>query len=118
MAIAVFDNPYPERHYQVTIRWPELKDFDEHNNNILHGLLFVEYIPDRFCLNRESLRNYLEDLVESDLLDQKTLNRLLADLVNSCKPRQLEIIYAPESDRFSKTALRRSYRRNDPRTEE
>ena len=118
MAIAVFDNPYPERHYQVTIRWPESKDFGERGKNFLSGLLFVEYIPDRFCLNRESLRIYLENLVEADFLDQKTLNRLLADIVNSCKPRQMEIIYAPESDRSSNTVLRRSYRKNDLRAEE
>jgi len=118
MAVDVFENPYPDRDYQVTIRWPESEDFDEVRKNSLPGVLFIEYIPDRFCLNRESLGKYLEELVEADFLDQKTLNWLLADLVNSCKPRQMEIIYAPESDRASKTVLKRSYRRNDPRVEE
>ena len=28
MAIEAFRNPYPDRDYQVTIRWPEYADFD------------------------------------------------------------------------------------------
>ena len=118
MAVDVLENPHPERDYQVTIQWPQSEDLAEVKQSSLPGVLFIEYIPDRFCLNRESLRIYLENLVEADFLDQKTLNRLLADIVNSCKPRQMEIIYAPESNRTSKTVLRRSYRRNDPRVEE
>ena len=118
MAVDVFENPYPDRDYQVTIRWPESEDFDEVNKSSLPGLLFIEYIPDRYCLNRGSLGSYLEELAESDFLDQKTLNLLLTDLVNSSKPRQMDISYAPESDRSSKTVISRSYRRSDIRVEE
>jgi len=118
MAVDVLENPYPERDYQVTIRWPQSEDMAEVKQSSLPGLLFIEYIPDLFCLNRESLRIYLEDLVQADFLDRKTLNKLLTDLVNSCKPRQMDIVYAPESDRSSETVLRRSYRRKDPRVEE
>jgi NADPH-dependent 7-cyano-7-deazaguanine reductase QueF len=118
MAVDVFENPYQNRDYKVTIRWPESEDFAEVNESSLPGVLFIEYIPDRYCLNRESLGNYLEDLVEADFLDQKTLNLLLTDLVNSSKPRQMDISYAPESDRSSKTVISRSYRRSDIRVEE
>ena len=111
MAVDAFENPYPDRDYQITIRWPESEDFDEAKKSSLPGLLFIEYIPDRYCLNRGSLRSYLEELTGADFLDQKTLNRLLTDLVNSCKPRQMDVIYAPESSRSSRTTLHRTYRK-------
>jgi 7-cyano-7-deazaguanine reductase len=118
MAVDVFENPYPDRDYQVTIRWPESEDFDEVKKKSLPGALFIEYIPDRYCLNRASLGNYLKEFAGSDFLDQKTLNLLLTDLVNSSKPRQMDISYAPESDRSSKTVISRSYTRSDIRVEE
>jgi 7-cyano-7-deazaguanine reductase len=118
MAVEVFENPYPDRDYQVTIRWPESEDFDEVKKNSLPGVLFIEYTPDRYCLNRDSLGNYLQEFAGDDFLDQKTLNLLLTDLVNSSKPRQMDISYAPESDRSSKTVISRSYKRSDIRVEE
>ena len=118
MPIEVFDNSYPDRDYQITIQWPESDDIDSAGKVSLPGLLLIKYIPDRHCLNRESLRSHLEKLAELDFLDQKVLNQLLAALVNSCNPREMEIIYAPESDRSSKTALKRTYKRKDLRVEE
>ena len=118
MAVDVFENQYPDRDYQVTIRWPESGDFDEVKKNSLPGILFIEYTPDRYCLNRDSLGNYLKEFAGADFLDQKTLNLLLTDLVNSSKPRQMDISYAPESDRSSETVISRSYRRSDIRAEE
>jgi len=113
MAVDVFENPYQGRDYRVKIRWPESEDFDEVKENSLPGVLFIDYIPDRYCLNRESLGNYLEEFTTADFLDQKTLNRLLADLVNACRPRQMDVTYAPESSRSSRTALHRTYSKSD-----
>ena len=118
MAVDVFENPYQGRDYRVKIRWPESEDFDEVKENSLPGVLFIDYIPDRYCLNRESLANYLKEFAGSDFLDQRTLNLLLTDLVNSSKPRQMDISYAHESERSSKTVVSRSYKRSDIRVEE
>ena len=49
---------------------------------------------------------------------ENTLKLLLTDLVNSSEPRQMDISYAPESDRSSKTVISRSYKRSDILVEE
>ena len=113
MDIETFENPYPHRNYRITMRWPEAEVFDDPEKPSLPGVLLIEYIPDKYCLNRESLGSHLRKLAEADFFDPKILNCLLTDLVNSCKPRQMDVIYAPESSRSGKTALRRSYKKND-----
>lgn len=90
--LLAFDYEYPEQPARVTIEtdefaavcpWTGLPDF---------GRLEVTYTPDRKCVELKSLKYYLLTFRDVGILQEHAANRILQDLVNLCRPRQMKVI--------------------------
>jgi 7-cyano-7-deazaguanine reductase len=54
----------------------------------------IIYTPDRHCIELRSLKYYLTSYRNVGIWYEHLVNRMLGDLVNACKPRNMKIIIA------------------------
>jgi 7-cyano-7-deazaguanine reductase len=93
-AIEVFDNPSPERDYTISISVPEFTSVCPKTGLPDFGVITIDYIPDRVCLELKSLKYYFLDYRNRGIFYEAVTNRILDDLVANCQPRFMEITAA------------------------
>jgi len=86
-------NPYPDREYEgnhflfifpVGVRvGPGQPDY---------ATLTIKYVPDKQILELKSLKFYLASYRMVEIFYEEATNRILEDLVNTVKPRRMEIL--------------------------
>ena len=62
--------------------WADLPDF---------GTLTVSYVPDRACIELKSLKYYLLSYRSVGIVQEHAANRILNDLVATCRPLQMTV---------------------------
>ena len=62
--------------------WADLPDF---------GTLTVSYVPDRACIELKSLKYYLLSYRSVGIVQEHAANRILKDLVATCRPLQMTV---------------------------
>ncbi len=89
--IDVWKNKYHDKEYVIksdtaefTCRCPKtgLPDFAH---------IFIEYSPDRWCIELKSFKEYLISYREIGIFHEHVVNRILEDLTKSCKPRWMKV---------------------------
>lgn len=90
--IELFDNPYPERDYRITIRYPEFTSVCPRTGQPDFGEIIVEYCPDKLCIELKSLKFYMQSYRNKGIFYEALTNDILDDLSGECKPRWMKII--------------------------
>jgi 7-cyano-7-deazaguanine reductase len=54
----------------------------------------ITYTPDRHCIELRSLKYYLMSYRSVGIWYEHLVNRILADLVNACKPKRMKVVIA------------------------
>jgi 7-cyano-7-deazaguanine reductase len=54
----------------------------------------ITYTPARHCIELRSLKYYLLSYRDVGIWYEHLVNRMLGDLVNACKPRQMKVVIA------------------------
>lgn len=86
-------NPYPQRDYEETIVSSEFTTLCPLNpGQPDFATLTIKYIPDKKMLELKSLKFYLTSYRMVEIFFEEATNRVLDDLVNTIKPRKMEII--------------------------
>lgn len=89
--LMAFDYDYPGEDAEVVIDtqeftaacpWTDLPDF---------GALTITYVPDRSCVELKSLKYYLSSFAGIGIVQEHAANRILADLVECCRPARMEV---------------------------
>tara|TARA_B110000263_G_C15266872_1_gene491549 strand:- start:242 stop:670 length:429 start_codon:yes stop_codon:yes gene_type:complete len=89
--IIVFDYDYEKSEAEVIIEtdeftavcpWTDLPDF---------GVLTIQYIPKKYCLELKSLKYYLLSYTGVGIVQEHAANKILDDLVNACHPSNMSI---------------------------
>ncbi len=89
--LIAFDYEYPGSNSKVRIEteeftavcpWTGLPDF---------GTLTIEYTPSNLCIELKSLKYYLMGFTGVGIVQEHAANRILNDLVDSCKPNDMTI---------------------------
>ena len=62
--------------------WSGLPDF---------GIVKVDYVPDRVCLELRSLKYYLLSYRNTGIYQEHVVNKILDDLVRSAKPKWMKV---------------------------
>jgi len=50
------------------------------------GTIHIKYVPDRWCLELKSLKEYINSYRNLGIFYENAVNRILQDLVAACKP--------------------------------
>lgn len=90
--IDTWKNQYSDRDYVIRVDIPEftcicpktgLPDFAE---------IAIQYIPDRECLELKSLKYYTLFYRDIGIFNEHVVNKMLDDLVKSCRPRWMRLV--------------------------
>ena len=86
-------NPYTDRDYEEVVISSEFTTLCPLNpDQPDYATLTIKYTPDKKIIELKSLKFYLTSYRMVEILFEEATNRVLNDLVNSIKPRKMEIV--------------------------
>ena len=91
MPLETFQNPRPERDYQIEIRAPEFTSVCPITGMPDFGEILIKYTPDKDCIELKSLKYYLFDYRNKGIFYEAATNKILDDLVAACAPRRMTV---------------------------
>jgi len=89
--LETFDNPRPERDYEIVIRCPEFTSVCPKTGLPDFGTITIRYVPDRACVELKSLKLYLIGYRNRGIFYEAAVNAILDDLAKACRPRRMEV---------------------------
>lgn len=89
--LEVFENPSPERDYEIESVCPEFTSVCPKTGQPDFGRLTICYLPDKLCLELKALKLYLQSYRNEGIFYEAVTNRILDDLVSSCRPRRMTL---------------------------
>ena len=90
-ALETFDNPRPERDYNIEIVCPEFTSVCPKTGQPDFGTITVNYCPDKLCIELKSLKYYLQNYRDQGIFYEFAVNQILDDLVAACQPRKMRL---------------------------
>ncbi len=90
--IETFPNPKPGRRYLITHINPEFTSVCPITGLPDFGTITVKYVPDELCLELKALKYYFMEYRNKGIFYEDVTNKILDDLVEACKPVEMEII--------------------------
>jgi 7-cyano-7-deazaguanine reductase len=85
--LETFDNPHPERDFHIHMEIPEFTCLCPKTGQPDFATLFLDYIPDRQCVELKSLKLYIWSFRNEGAFHEAVTNRILDDLVQAVAPR-------------------------------
>ena len=89
--LEMFDNPNPQRDYNIIIRCLEFTSVCPRTGQPDFGEIVIEYRPDRLCIELKSLKYYLQGYRNKGIFYEALTNEILDDLAGECKPRWMKV---------------------------
>jgi 7-cyano-7-deazaguanine reductase len=89
--LETFDNPQPEREYEIAIRCPEFTCLCPRTGQPDFATLHIRYAPARACVELKSLKLYLHSFRNRGGFHEALTNEILDDLVGALAPRWMEL---------------------------
>jgi 7-cyano-7-deazaguanine reductase len=87
--IECWENQYPG--YQIEILLPEYTAICPKSGLPDFGTLVVTYVPDQWCLELKSLKEYITAYRNVGIFYENAVNRILRDLVAACQPVSMKV---------------------------
>ena len=88
-SIECWENQYPG--YDIEIILPEYTAICPKTGLPDFGTIYVNYVPDKWCLELKSLKEYVNAYRNLGIFYENAVNRILNDLVDACKPISMTI---------------------------
>jgi 7-cyano-7-deazaguanine reductase len=89
--LEVFENPFPQREYEIETICPEFTSVCPKTGQPDFGTLTIVYAPDRLCFELKSLKLYLQQYRNHGAFYERVVNTITDDLVAVTRPRWLRI---------------------------
>ena len=89
--LETFDNPYPDRDYEIDVEFPEFTSLCPKTGMPDFGTMHLWYVPDEKCIELKSYKMYLQGFRTEGIFYEAVTNRILDDLVEACRPRQMHV---------------------------
>lgn len=88
-AIEVFRNIYSERDYTVDLEIPEFTAICPKTGLPDFGIIYISYIPDEYCLELKSLKEYFFFFRDIGIFHENVVNKSMDDIIKYASPRKL-----------------------------
>ncbi len=89
--LETFENAYPGRQYVISIECPEFTSVCPKTGNPDFGVIRIEYIPDKKCLELKALKYYFYSYRNEGIFYEMVTNKILDDLVEACEPQWMQV---------------------------
>lgn len=90
--LEIWDNPEPEREYEIDISFPEFTCLCPRSGYPDFATIRIVYVPDKKIVELKSLKLYLNSFRDKYISHEEVTNRIYSDLHKRLKPRFLEVI--------------------------
>ncbi len=90
--LEIFENPYPDRDYEIKVICPEFTSLCPQTGQPDFGTLTITYVPDKLCFELKSLKLYMQQYRDYGAFYESVTNHILDDLVAITKPRWMNIL--------------------------
>ncbi len=88
-AIECWENQYPG--YEIRIINPEYNAICPKTGLPDFGTIEIIYVPDQWCLELKSLKEYVTAYRNIGIFYENAINRILHDLVSACRPVRMTV---------------------------
>jgi 7-cyano-7-deazaguanine reductase len=88
-AIECWKNQFPG--YEIEIVIPEYTAICPKTGLPDFGTIYVNYVPDRWCIELKSLKEYINAYRQVGIFYENAVNRILRDLVAACRPAKMRV---------------------------
>ena len=88
-AIETWPNQFDD--YEIQIDVPEFTSICPKTGLPDSGVITIQYIPDKLCLELKSLKMYTLAYRNLGIFQENVVNCFLRDIVKACKPKQLTV---------------------------
>ena len=90
--LETFENPYPDREYEIDIECPEFTSVCPKTGQPDFGTVHIHYVPGTTCIELKSLKLYLQGFRSEGIFYEAATNRILDDLVRACAPQRMTLV--------------------------
>ena len=90
--LEIWDNPNPERDYEINISYPEFTCLCPRSGYPDFASINLRYIPDKKIVELKSLKLYLNAFRITRISHEEITNKVFSELEKKLKPRFLEVI--------------------------
>lgn len=90
--LEVWDNPNPERDYEINITFPEFTCLCPRSGYPDFAVINIKYVPDKKIVELKALKLYLNSYRDVHISHEEITNRIYAELEKALKPRFIEVI--------------------------
>ena len=91
-SLEVWDNPTPERDYEINITFSEFTCLCPRSGYPDFATFKITYVPDKKIVELKSLKLYLNSFRQSYISHEEATNRIYSDLYERLQPRYLEVV--------------------------
>lgn len=89
--LELWDNPSPERDYEITISFVEFTCLCPRSGYPDFAAIEILYVPDRKIVELKSLKLYLNSYRDRHISHEAVVNTIFADLDKALSPRRLDV---------------------------
>ncbi|MGD8351923.1 MAG: preQ(1) synthase [Nitrospirota bacterium] len=90
--LELWDNPTPERDYQIDISFPEFTCLCPRSGYPDFATIRITYVPDKKVVELRALKLYLNSFRGVSISHEEATNRIYEALLKKLKPRRLEVV--------------------------
>lgn len=90
--LEIWDNPCPERDYEINISFPEFTCLCPRSGYPDFAAISVNYIPDERIVELKSLKLYFNSFRDVHISHEEAVNKIYSELKKKLSPRFLEVI--------------------------
>jgi 7-cyano-7-deazaguanine reductase len=105
-SLETWENPYPERDYEINISFPEFTCLCPRSGYPDFATIKVDYVPDKKIVELKSLKLYLNSFRDVHISHEAAANKIYSEICKKLKPRFLQVIGDFNSRGNVKTIIR------------
>lgn len=90
--LEIWDNPHPERDYEINISFPEFTCLCPRSGYPDFAVIEVHYVPDKKIVELKALKLYLNSFRDTHISHEDVTNLIYSELEKRLKPRFLEVV--------------------------
>jgi 7-cyano-7-deazaguanine reductase len=91
-ALEIWENPNPERNYEIDISFQEFTCLCPRSGYPDFATIKITYVPDKKIVELKSLKLHLNSYRETYVSHEEAVNRIYSEIDRKLKPRFLEVI--------------------------
>ncbi|OGL39938.1 MAG: NADPH-dependent 7-cyano-7-deazaguanine reductase QueF [Candidatus Schekmanbacteria bacterium RIFCSPHIGHO2_02_FULL_38_11] len=89
--LEIWDNPNPEKSYEIEIDFPEFTCLCPRSGYPDFATIKVKYIPDKYVVELKSLKLYFNKFRNHYISHEAVVNKIYDHLRRAIKPRYIEV---------------------------